>query len=153
VNSETALMPERRLILFGLNGIAGLLSFTMLGFGLYSAWGIDIRFDPVPSALYYILPIASFPVFAIGFVWRSAANVQAMMAVAYVVVCAILDWRTCSSLGYCVSMASTFFLVLKTQQVLTFFGTAIASLAAMVIGVESTPRRYSKARAGSDRAD
>jgi hypothetical protein len=125
-------MPERRLILFGLNGIAGLLSFAMLGFGLYSAWGIDVRFNPVPSALYYILPIASFPVFAIGFVWRKAAIVQAAMALVYLLVCTILDRRTCSSLGYCAGVTSTIFLALKTQPVLAFFATAIASLAAML---------------------
>lgn len=126
-------MPERRLIRFGLNGIAGLLSFAMLGFGLYAAWGIDVRVDPIPSVLYYILPIASLPVFAIGFVWRKAAIVQAMMAIAYVVVCTILDWRTCSALGYCAGLTSTILLVLKTERVLAFFGTAIASCAAMVI--------------------
>jgi Na+/proline symporter len=126
-------MTERRLMRIGLNGIACFLSFSVLGFGLYSAWGIDPRFNPLLSTLYYVLPIASFPVFLIGFVWHRAAILQAILALAYVPVCAILSWRQCSSLGYCTSVASVIFVNIESKQVLAFLGTAIASVAAMVL--------------------
>jgi len=130
-------LTERRLIRFGLNGIAGLLSFGVLGFGLYSAWGIDPRFNPVPSTLYYVLPIASFPVFLIGFVWRRAAIVQAILALAYLPVCIALGWRQCSSLGYCTSIASVILVNLESEAVLAFLGTAVASVVSMVLGERS----------------
>jgi hypothetical protein len=126
-------VSDRRLIRFGLHAIAGFLSFAVLGFGLYSVWGIDARFNPVLSTLYYTLPIASFPVFLIGLVWKRAPIVQAVLALAYVPVCAMLDWRTCSSLGYCSGAASIVFLALTTKPAVAFLGTAIASCAAMVL--------------------
>jgi hypothetical protein len=127
-------MTERQLIRFGLNGISGFLSFAVMGYGLYSAIRIDVRFDPVPSMLYYILPVACFPVFAFGFAWKKAAILQGILALAYVIVYAVLSWRQCSSFGYCTSIASIFFLVFKTKQTLAFLGTAVASLVAMWIG-------------------
>ena len=127
------MLTNRRLIRFGLNGIAGFLSFAMLGYGLYSAMGIDIRFNRVPSTLYYVLPIASFPVFVFGFVWRRAAIGQVILAIAYVVTCAILGWRQCSSLDYCTSMASVIIVNVESRPVLALFGTAIASCAAMIL--------------------
>ncbi len=127
-------MTERQLIRFGLNGIAGFLSFAVMGYGLYSAIRIDVRFDPVPSMLYYILPVACFPVFVFGFVWRRSAIVQAILALAYVIVYAVLSWRQCSSFGYCTGVASIVLLVVKTKQALAFLGTAIASVTAMMMG-------------------
>jgi hypothetical protein len=137
-------MKERRLIRFGLNGIAGFLSFAVLGFGLYSAWGIDVRFNPVPSTLYYVLPIASFPVFLVGFVWRRAAIVQVILSLAYVPVCAILSWRQCASLGYCAGIGSVIVLNIESKQVLAFLGTAVASCAAMVLSEQSQKPRLIK---------
>lgn len=127
-------MTERQLVRFGLNGIAGFLSFAVMGYGLYSAMRIDVRFNPVPSTLYYILPIASFPVFVFGFVWRKSAVIQAILALAYVVVCVFLSWRQCSSFGYCTGVASIVLLEITTRQALAFIGAAIASLVAMAMG-------------------
>jgi hypothetical protein len=126
-------MTERSLIRFGLNGIAGFLSFAVLGFGLYSAWGIDVRFNPVLSTLYYVLPIASFPVFVMGFAWRRAAILQASMVVVYIVVCTALSWRECTALSYCTSIGHAVLLNIETKPVLAFLGTAMASCAAMML--------------------
>ena len=127
------LMSDRKLIRFGLNGIAGFLSFAVLGFGLYSAWGIDACFNPVLSTLYYVLPILSFPVFLIGFRFQKAAVLQPILAVAFLTVYAPLNWRTCSALGYCGSIASLIWMTLTAPASLAFLGTAIASLAAMAL--------------------
>lgn len=126
-------MTERRPIYIGLSGIAGFLSFSLLGVGLYSFWGIDSRVDPFLSTLYYVLPIASFPIFLIGRRWRRAAVLQAILAVAYVPVSAALDWRSCSSLGYCTGVMPIVFLAATTMPALAFFAAAIASCAAMVL--------------------
>jgi len=133
-------MTNQRLIRFGLNGIAGFLSFAMLGYGLYSAMGTDIRFNPVPSILYYALPICCLPVFFLGFIWRKAVILQAILAIAYLIVCAVLSWRQCSSLGYCTSVAHVVLLNLETRPVLTFFAVAIASSAAMILRNGSSGR-------------
>ena len=125
-------MTERRLIHFGSTWIAGLLSFAMMGYGLYSAMGVDIRFNPIPSVLYYTLPMASLPVFVLGFIWRRAALAQAVLAAAYATVSAILGWRQCSSLDYCTSVASVILVNLESKQVLIFFGAAMASCVAMI---------------------
>jgi hypothetical protein len=126
-------MSDRNLIRIGLTSIAGLLSFAVLGFGLYAAWGIDARFNPVLSTLYYVLPIASFPVFLIGFFFRKAAILQPVLAVAFFAVYIPLNWRTCSALGYCGSIASIFWMTLTARASLAFLGAAIASLAAMAL--------------------
>jgi hypothetical protein len=126
-------MSDRKLIRFGLNGIAGFLSFAVLGFGLYSAWGIDARFNPVLSTLYYVLPIASFPVFLIGLFFRKAAVLQPILAVVFLAVYAALNFRTCSALGYCSSIASIIWMTLTTRASLAFLGAAVASLAAMAL--------------------
>lgn len=137
-------MHERQLIRFGLNGIAGFLSFAVMGYGLYSAIRIDVRYDPVPSMLYYILPTASFPVFVFGLVWRKAAIVQTVIALAYVVVCVILSWRECTVLGYCTSVTHAVVLNLETQPVLAFLATAVASSIAMLLRDERTKARSSE---------
>ena len=130
-------MTVRRIVRTGAMWIAGLLSFSLMGIGLISAMGIDNRFNPVASTLYYILPMASFPIFVFGFVWRKTAIGQAILAVVYLVVCARLDWRACSSHGYCAGAVAVILLALKTRPVLAFLGTAAASLAAMALDERS----------------
>jgi hypothetical protein len=124
-------MSDRNLIRIGLTSIAGLLSFAVLGFGLYAAWGIDARFNPILSTLYYVLPIASFPIFLISFFFRKAAILQPILALVFLAVYVPLNWRTCISLGNCGSIASVLWMTLTARASLAFLGVAIASLAAM----------------------
>jgi hypothetical protein len=133
-------MSERRLIRIGLNGIACFLSFSLLGVGLYSLWGIDPRFNPLLSTLYYALPLASFPVFLVGLAWRRVAIVQVILALAYLPVCVMLGWRQCSSLGYCTTVAAVTFVNMQSRPVLAFLGTAIASVVVMVMRERSSPQ-------------
>jgi hypothetical protein len=126
-------MTNRTIIRVGLNWIAGFLSFAVLGYGLYSVLSVDLRFNPVLSTLYSVLPLASFPVFLVGFLWRRAAIVQAVLILAYLPVCTVLSLRMCSSLGYCAGISAAVFVNLESRQFLTFLGAAIASLGAMML--------------------
>ena len=127
-------MTQRGIIRMGATWIAGFLSFGLLGLGLYSALVTDARFNPVLSTLYYILPIASFPVFLFGLRWRKAAILQAILVIAYLVVCALLTWRQCSSLGSCTSAVTVIVVNIESKLMLAFVGTAIAGLLAMAMG-------------------
>jgi hypothetical protein len=131
-------MTDRNLIRIGLTWIAGLLSFAVLGHGLYWAWSIDIRFNPALSILFCALPILSFPVFLIGLLFRRIAVLQPILAFAFFAVYSALNWRTCSALGYCGSIGSVVWMTLTTRTVLTFFGAAICTVAARIIDDRSS---------------
>jgi len=126
-------MTERNLLRIGLTWIAGFLSFAVLGFGLYWTMSVDTRFSPVLSVLFCALPLLSFPVFLVGFLMRRAAWGQLVLAIVYLAVYAALNWRTCAAMSGCAGVASIVFLTLKTKSVLAFFGTAIVSVAALVL--------------------
>jgi hypothetical protein len=117
-----------------LHWTAGLLGFFVMLCGLYSAMSVDVRFSPVLSVLYCILPILSFPALLIGFLARRAALLQPMLALAYLAVYSALNWRYCSALGSCAGWAATVSLTIATPAVLAFFGAAAANLAAMTLG-------------------
>ena len=108
--------------------------------GAYSAYSVDFRQNSVLTSLYCLLPVLSFPVFL--FVRRPlrSATLLAIMAAVYLPVYSMLDWRTCSALGYCGTVASTVLETLRTPTVLAFFGVAILSFAAMLVDSHPTTR-------------
>jgi hypothetical protein len=117
-----------------LNALAAAASFGVLGWGVYSAWSIDFRMNPVLSVLYCALPILSFPLFIsirlryVSAWWLSAA------ACLYLIVYSMLNWRTCSAHGYCGSVVGTVFLTLKTPPMLGFILAAACSPGAQKLG-------------------
>ena len=120
-------MTIRRAASQVLTVLAGLLSLAVMGHGLVSALGIDTRFDPVLSVLYCILPILSFPVFLLARLLRKLVALQAILFLIWIPVYTTLNWRTCSSLGFCTSVAATVLLTLKTNSVRAFFGVVLLS--------------------------
>jgi hypothetical protein len=126
-------MTIRRIGLFVLNLIAGLLSFGVMGYGLASAVFIDTRFNPVLSILYCVMPILSFPLFLLARLFRKLVALQIVLAMVYVGVYSALNWRTCASLGYCTGVLATVILTMKTLSVLAYFGSIILSIFAGVI--------------------
>jgi hypothetical protein len=113
--------------------LAGVVSFAVTMAGVASAMAIDMHFNPLLSILYWFLPIMSLPVFLLGFVLRKLVTLQAILALAYLAVYSALNWRTCSSLGSCGSIASAVLMTLRTRAVLAFFAVAILSLAVMAL--------------------
>jgi hypothetical protein len=124
-------MTNRTFLRIGLTWIAGFLSFAVLGRCLFWATRIDLRVNPVISILFCVLPILSFPVFLAGFLFRKAAVLQPILAVAFLAAYAFLNWRTCSSLGYCGSVPSIVWMTLTTPASITFFTVALTSVAAL----------------------
>lgn len=116
-----------------LNALAAAASFGVLGWGVYSAWSIDFRMNPVLSVLYCALPILSF--FLVARIRRGRIPAWWLSAAAslYLAVNSMLNWRTCSAHGYCGSVASTVFLTLRTPWMLGIMVAAGCSQAADAI--------------------
>ncbi len=113
--------------------LAGLLSFAVTLFGMYSAVAIDVHFNAMLSILYCVLAILSLPVFLLALAFRKLIALQAILAIAYLAVYSALNWRTCAALGYCSSIASTVLATLKTRSALAFFAAAFLSIAATLV--------------------
>jgi hypothetical protein len=126
-------MTVRRMVQVCLVLAAGFLSCVVSLFGVASAMGVDVHFNPVLSMLYCVLPILSLPLFLLAFIIRKLVALQAILAIGYVAVYAALNWRTCASFGYCGSVASTVLQALRTHSVIAFFAAAILSIAAMYL--------------------
>lgn len=115
-----------------LSALAAAASFGALGWGVYSAWSIDFRMNPVLSVLYCALPVLSF--FLVVRIRRGRIPAWSLSAAAslYLVVYSMLNWRSCSAYGYCGSVAGTVFLTLKTPSMLAFILAAACSFGAQI---------------------
>jgi len=122
-------MTVRRKVQLCLVFLACLLSCAVTFFGIYLAMAVDVHFNPLLSILYCALPILSLPVFLLTFVFRKLAALQPILAFAYLAVYSALNWRTCSSLGYCGSVASTVLMTLRSHSALAYFAVALLSIA------------------------
>jgi hypothetical protein len=101
--------------------------------GIYEAWAVDKRQDPVLTWVYCLSPILCFPVFFLVRSHRKSAVLLALLALAFLGAYSALNWRTCAELGYCASLASTVLETLQTFWVLAFFGVAAISFVAATI--------------------
>jgi hypothetical protein len=55
------------------------------------------------------------------------------LAMAYLVVYSMLNWRTCAAFGYCGSVASTVLETLMTRSASCYFEVALFSFAAVIV--------------------
>ncbi len=96
---------------------------------------------------YGILPILSFPVTLVSFrSLRWSVALHWALAVGYLGVYSILDWRTCSELGYCQGVLAT---VLETSTVLrvrAVFAVAVLNLALLILKAKRPPGQYEAKR-------
>lgn len=117
-----------------LNALAAAASFGVLGWGVFSAWSIDFRFNPVLSALYCALPILSF--FLVARIRRGRIPAWWLSAAAglYLVVYSMLNWRACSAHGYCGGVAGTVLLTLKTPSMLGFIVATACCFGGQICG-------------------
>jgi hypothetical protein len=109
----------------GLEAAVGLCCAFVTLHGLWGVYGLDFRRDTLISVLYCLLPFASFFVF----LWikepRPKILSHAAIAIGYLTTFSLLSWRTCDSVGYCVSVASTVWEVFRTKSVLAAFGALV----------------------------
>ncbi|HVZ84202.1 MAG TPA: hypothetical protein VG893_11055 [Terracidiphilus sp.] len=103
--------------------------------GIYAAWAMDLRANPLLSALYCAIPASSIFVFA--FVRRRSLEIglHAAVALGYLTVYSMLNWRTCAELGYCSSVQDTVLTTLSTRAVEA--AIAIVVLRGVSIGLGS----------------
>jgi hypothetical protein len=130
----------RRWLRLLLNVIAGLLSFMVMGWGLYSAMSVDFRPNPVQMILYCGLAILCFPLFVVVRLLRKRAWWIGVAACAFLAFYSVLNWRSCLAMETCGSVAGTVWMTLKTHPVLEYFGSTIASYAATILR-ENPPAR------------
>ena len=62
-----------------------------------------------------------------------AAVLLSLMALTYLGAYSALNWRTCSELGYCMSMTATVMQTLSTNVMLAFFSVVVLSLLAQLV--------------------
>ena len=137
-------MTVRGIIWTILLALAGILSVGVSLFGLLAAIRIDLRQDTMLSLCYCCLPVLCFPVFLLVKPPRRAAVVLSLLALTYLGAFSVLNWRTCSELGYCQSVAATIFQTLSTNRVLAYFAVVILTLLAQLVDDQSSlwqPRR------------
>ena len=113
--------------------LAGILSAGVSLYGVWSALGIDFRQDTVLCVVYSALPILCFPVFLFVRASGRAAVLLSLMALTYLGAYSALNWRTCSEMGYCISMMATVMQTLSTNVMLAFFAVVVLSLLVQLV--------------------
>ena len=107
--------------------IARLVSFGVTLLALLSLVFTGFREDTLLMGLFYVLPILSFPVTLLSFRWlRLCAALQWALALGYLADYSVLEWRTCSELGYCRGMTNTVLQTLTAWRVEALFVVALA---------------------------
>ena len=126
-------MTIRGIIWVVLLSLAGLLSAGITLYGLYAFLRIDLRIDPALSWTYCVIPALCFPVFLLARPASRSAFVLSLMALAYLGIYSVLNWRTCSEIGYCQGIVATVLQTLSTNVVLAFFAVVILNLLALLV--------------------
>lgn len=135
-------MPIRPIIWAVLLSIAAVLSIGVSIHGVWSLLSIDLKQDTVLSCVYCALPILCFPVFVLVRPAGRSAILLSLMALTFLGTYSVLNWRTCSELGYCESIVETVMQTLSTNMVLAYFGVVILGLIAHLIDDRSALWRY-----------
>jgi len=118
--------------------IAGIIGAGVSIHGVWSALSIDLKQDTVLSCVYCGLQILCLPALLFVRPQSRSAILLSLMALTYLGAYSVLDWRTCSELGYCDSVVATVMQTLSTDTVLGYFAVVILSLIAMLVNDHST---------------
>ena len=124
--------------------VAGIISAGVSILGVWSVLAVDLKQDTVLSCVYCVLPILCLPVFILVRPQNRSALLLSLMALTYLGTYSILNWRTCSELGYCESVMTTVMQTLNTSSVLGFFAVVILSLIALLVDDHSSHRLYQR---------
>src|ERR1700735_916776 len=108
-------MTLRNILWIALRTAAGVCALFVSLHGLWNLYGLDFRIDTIASVLYCLLPFLSFFIFLFVKTSRFEIALHAAIALAYLAVYSMLNWRTCSAFGYCDTVASTIFTTLRTK--------------------------------------
>jgi hypothetical protein len=113
--------------------LAGVGSLFVSAYGVFSFSRADFAWGALEASLFCILPLLSFPAFALSFKWpRLSVAMHWLLAAAYLAVFSTLAWRTCSDAGYCQSVMGTLLKTATARPVEATFAVAVVHLGALV---------------------
>jgi len=114
--------------------VAGAGSLLVSAYGAYAYAGADFQRDTLEMVLFCVLPALSFPVFLISLKsLRWSVTVHWILAAGYLAIYSVLDWRTCSELGYCQDVMRTVLQTLTAGPVKGVFAVAVFNFAALCL--------------------
>jgi len=136
-------MTSRRVALIFCRAVTALASLMVSLYGVYEYAGSHFSAHAPLVDLYWLLPLLSFPVFLLSF-WlhRESVIAHCALAFAYLVVYSMLDWRTCSELGYCTSVAATVTQTLATRPATLTFGVAVLNFLTLLLKSSRPPASH-----------
>ncbi|MBS1802824.1 MAG: hypothetical protein JST28_05625 [Acidobacteria bacterium] len=126
-------MTVRGIIWAVLLAVAAVVSIGVSIHGVWNAMSVDFRQDTVLTSVYCAMPILCFPVFLLVRPASRSTFLLSLMALTFLGSYSVLNWRTCSELGYCESMMATTMQTLSTDMVLSFFAVVILNLIALLV--------------------
>ena len=126
-------MTIRGIIWSVLIAVSAVVSAGVSVRGVWSALSIDMRQDTALTIVYCAMPILCFPVLLILRPLSRSTFVLSLMALTFVGAYSVLNWRTCSELGYCESVIATVMQTINTDFALAYFGVVILNLVALLI--------------------
>lgn len=126
-------MTIRGIIWAVLIALAAVLSAGVSVHGIWSAMSIDLRQDTLLSLAYCAMPVLCLPVFLLVRPLSRSTFALSLMALTFLGTYSVLNWRTCSELGYCQSIVATVMQTLSTNIVLGYFVVVILNLIALLV--------------------
>lgn len=126
-------MTIRGIIWSVLIAVSAVVSAGVSVRGVWSALSIDMRQDTALTIVYCAMPILCFPVLLILRPLSRSTFALSLMALTFVGTYSVLNWRTCSELGYCESVIATVMQTINTDFALAYFGVVILNLVALLI--------------------
>lgn len=101
--------------------------------GVWSAMSIDLRQDTALSVVYCAMPILCFPVLLLLRPLSRSTFALSLMALTFLGTYSLLNWRTCSELGYCESVMATVMQTINADVTLAFFAVVVLNLTALLV--------------------
>lgn len=126
-------MTIRGIIWAVLLAVSAIVSAGVSIHGVWSMMSIDLRQDTALSVVYCVMPILCFPVLVLLRPLSRSTFVLSLMALTFVAAYSMLNWRTCSELGYCESSLATVMQTINAGMSLAYFGVVILNLIALLI--------------------
>lgn len=126
-------MTIRGIIWAVLLAVSAVVSAGVSIHGVWSAMSIDLRQDTALSVVYCAMPILCFPVLLLLRPLSRSTFALSLMALTFLGTYSLLNWRTCSELGYCESVMATVMQTINADVTLAFFAVVVLNLTALLV--------------------
>ncbi|MDE3202580.1 MAG: hypothetical protein KGN79_16845 [Acidobacteriota bacterium] len=126
-------------------------SFLISLSALYVFTWADFRTDTIVMVLFCGMPLLSFPASLVFYRRiKAAAIAHWALALVYLVVYSMLDWRTCSAFGYCQSVMQTVLVTMTAWRVQGMY--LIAAAATILVWLDARSAKQNEHGAAQVRA-